>query len=245
MSFDRKTRIKHLQSTNLRVAESQIERIKSLIFLTCDPAFEKLDLDINFLPKLNKENYQICDAYKHDDYLAGVKPCFDEYEKVVKTANKDLNNVDWLPFVNEIAKANSTRTPKEKQETLAKQVKEHISEIKNGIGECVDRFDKNKDGTINSLTTKVCKWIYRFYKEQKDDAFAIYDSIVKSVLPYYAKQNGVAMPNYVWKSYKQYLKVVKEICDKTGLSLQEFDRILWTFYSSNPIQKEIAIALGK
>lgn len=225
-----------------------------LIFKTCDSKLRCLDFDDNFLPIINKRNADICNGLIDNDKKYNSKdPQHIFYG--IKTSCPSLKNVpqsEWGKLIREIRNINHTRTSNKAVNAFARYLSMNskiIDDIINGRNNAVDDIlTYLKGNTLPipiSLASKVCKWIYRWNKNGRKDAYAIYDSIVKSVIPYYAKHFGVTINHLKdLDDYVKYDKIVKDISKISKVSLHDLDRILWYFFKSNPIQREIAIKLG-
>ncbi len=224
-----------------------------LIFKTCDPKLRGLDFDDNFLPIINKRNADICNVLIDNDKKYNSKVPQKIFNRI-KTSRPSLKNVpqsDWESLISVIRNINHTRTSNKAVNAFARYLftnSKIIDDIINGRNNAVDdilTFLKGNPVPI-SLASKVCKWIYRWNKNGRKDAYAIYDSVVRSVIPYYAKHFGVTINHLKdLDDYVKYDKIVKDISKNSNVDLHNLDHILWYFFKSNPIQREIAIALGE
>lgn len=223
-----------------------------LIFKTCDNSLRCLDFDNNFLPIINRNNAKIIEGI----FLSNSKLNSNKTKNIFENIKKKhpsligVSTSEWEQLIKEISNDNKTRTSNKAINAFANYLstdKNIIRNIKsknlNSVIDIVDHIKKTGNNSPISLASKVCKWIYKWDTNGKD-AFPIYDSIVKSVIPYYAKTNGITLNNKL-DNYLYYSQIVKDISIKTKIDLHNIDRILWYFYKSNPIQREIAIALGK
>lgn len=223
-----------------------------LIFKTCDNNLRCLDFDSNFLPVISKDNAKRIEGI----FLSNPKLHSNKTKKIFDNIKKKhpsligVSTSEWEQLIREIANDNKTRTSNKAINAFANYLstdKNIIRNIKskelNSVIDIVGYIKKAVNNSPISLASKVCKWIFKWDTKGKD-AFPIYDSIVKSIIPYYAKTNGVIL-NKNLDDYIYYSKVLVDISSKTKVDLHSLDRILWYFYKSNPIQREIAIALGK
>lgn len=223
-----------------------------LIFKTCDPMLKCLDFDDNFLPIINKRNADLCSILIDNEKKYNSKAPQHIFDGI-KTSFPSLKNVpksEWKKLISEIRNVNHTRTSNGVVESFAECLSTDSklidSIIKGEETAVTDILGRLKGGCSPvSLVSKVCKWIYRWNKNGREDAYAIYDSVVRRVIPYYAKHFRVTINHLKdLDDYVKYDNIVKGISKKSKVSLHDLDHILWYFYKNNPIQREIAFALS-
>lgn len=180
---------------------------------------------------------------------------------------------EWQDLVVAINSANSTRSSKEACEIMGAYLKEKCgdftSDLVNPSALYVDKFredfyDREKEKGIKgtalrqerSLTSKIFRyleeWVYH------GSYYAIYDNVVRALLPYYLARQNVPFKDYksflkdnYRESHAFFLKSDMEYTDfyklwetvlKTfsGLNSHQLDRILWYGYKNDAIRMAVA-----
>lgn len=212
--------------------------------------FAGLTFDGNSLPELNRANAVLCERLiLQDKKYNSPKPkaYFDKAKMSAGSVSKIPQSV-WKDIVIEIARVNRTRTPDATKNGIASLLTDpkYHERLLNGdpvlIEDLFAQLKKNGLRGDISLLSKVCKWVY-YWEVFPQGGFSIYDSVVRSVLPYYAKVHGVTIKGKLDK-YINYHHAIVDICKKTGLTPHEFDRIAWYFYRDNPVHAALAVLLA-
>lgn len=205
--------------------------------------FPLLDLDANGMPLLTLKNVnQILPAIKQEDDKVR--------NSVLKLyANPTKENVELI--VRKIAAANSTRTPKDGRNALAHYMfdkdNRFLERLESGEIALID--DLCQYGVIatgkryKSLASKICRYLNEWIYD--GDAYAINDSIVRTVLPYYLHCHGVdrslwtkhvgnstRIKNFELMSYKEFFDCYKSLQQTIqGVSLRDLDSLIWYYFS--------------
>lgn len=85
-----------------------------------------------------------------------------------------------------------------------------------------------------SFATKFCHYacFYLFEGLPEQDNFSIYDYVVKSAIPYYAKKYGIKYSSLEFKEYPVYINTIDSIISASDshISRNGFDHLLWYYY---------------
>lgn len=99
-----------------------------------------------------------------------------------------------------------------------------------------------------SLSSKVCAYLSQL--EFGQSRYAISDSVVRQILPYYLLRYGIAFKNpgaVMAASYTQVAALIGAVAGQLPryLAYHEIDRILWYGYRDDPVRCAIAQAIVK
>ena len=91
--------------------------------------------------------------------------------------------------------------------------------------------NEKRHRTNISFASKFCHYacFYMFDNEPEQDNYSIYDSVLKKVLPLYAKKYGVVCIRNKLKDYTYYRDIVDKLIKKSNshISRNGFDHLLW------------------
>lgn len=103
----------------------------------------------------------------------------------------------------------------------------------------------NKKGRRNiSFASKFCHYACRnILSENYWDKFPITDTILKDVLPFYAKEHKIKYDSKKYNdediiiSYMEFNKIINELSKETRISKTGIDQLLWYYYKGHELQK--------
>lgn len=230
---------------------------KEILLLSIPEELTQLTLDENYMFQLSESNFEI------------VHSCFEEnrrynQSKAEKSFEKHTHELDsaeaLFEIIKEIAKENSTRTPDDGIKEMVAYIlsKQEIfwEKLEQGKTELVDRLAENAGKRYEkSLASKVCRYISGWkYGIEK---YAINDSVVRSVLPYYLSFYQIdesrwisgtekrRIKNFDTMRYSEFIALVQSLSDKAQLSLYQIDQILWYAYRNDEVRKALAPLLAQ
>ena len=228
--------------------------IEQLVTLTTPTDIKNVGfkLDENYMIALTPEN-----AAKAFECIKGSK-LYEKssYEEYYNELNKELRdysreeikNILWC-----IARSNSTRSSNENisiiTDWIFKNLTRFLKRLENGDATLVDEL-----ATINglsrkekSLSSKICSYLCEL--EFKQSKFAVNDTVVRRILPYYFKYYGINTQNKALEkySYSEIMALIDKIAEKLPekMNYTEIDRIIWYCYRNDPVMSEIAVAMSR
>ena len=225
--------------------------IKEVFELTAKSEIIKsnLSLDENYMYALTKENAEKAHSLIKNDSKYGESSYKKYYEKLDKKL-EDYSKEEIKTILKEIASSNSTHTSNINIDILSDYIfnnkKNFLFKLESGNAEIVDEISFI-DGFIRrekSFASKVCAYLCEL--EFNKSNFAVNDSVVRTILPYYLNNFGIAkttskkLENCSYKEFVGYIDKIKE-----GLSFEEIDNILWYCYKDDSVRIAIATALSK
>lgn len=227
--------------------------IEQLITLTTPDDIKNagFKLDENYMIALTPDN-----AAKALECIKGnkryEKSSYEEYynklnKKLRDYSKKELKNILWC-----VARSNSTRSSNENISVIAdwvfKNLTQFLKRLEKGDTTLVDELT-----TINglsrkekSLSSKICSYLCEL--EFKQSKFAVNDTVVRRILPYYLNYYGISNQNKALENYS-YSEIIAFI-DKIAVNLPrkmnytEIDQIIWYCYRNDPVRSQIAVALA-
>ena len=226
-----------------------------IIMSTTKDEFKALETDENYLVELNVLNSNTIEQLIENDPNYHFSQTRERFERLWQQKNHQLDFQDcYERVVKPIAIENSTRTSNENMERFARYMvnpeKRFFQRVQEGDIDLVDEMLEyvKDDGGRNdkSLASKICKYLNEWICN--GTAYAINDSFVRKVLPYYLKKWGVHDTHKSFDNvkYKTFIGLINKLEEKVGcINKHQIDHILWYCYRSDPVRLEIAIALGK
>lgn len=208
-------------------------------------------LDENYMIALTPDN-----AAKALECIKGnkryEKSSYEEYynklnKKLRDYSKEELKNILWC-----VARSNSTRSSNENISVIAdwvfKNLTQFLKRLEKGETTLVDELT-----TINglsrkekSLSSKICSYLCEL--EFKQSKFAVNDTVVRRIMPYYLNYYGISNQNKALENYS-YSEIIAFI-DKIVVNLPrkmnytEIDQIIWYCYRNDPVRSQIAVALA-
>ena len=160
---------------------------------------------------------------------------------------EELKNILWC-----VARSNSTRSSNENISVIAdwvfKNLTQFLKRLEKGDTTLVDELT-----TINglsrkekSLSSKICSYLCEL--EFKQSKFAVNDTVVRRIMPYYLNYYGISNQNKALENYS-YSEIIAFI-DKIAVNLPrkmnytEIDQIIWYCYRNDPVRSQIAVTLA-
>ena len=230
-------------------------KFKELIFYTTKREFSSLDLDNNKLVALTLRNANAIEALIEQDsnYPPNAKRTFDQ---IGKNANFSLD--DFRKIIYQIADDNSTHTATPSREAIARYIYSPTTRFLERLGKpdysLVDDINdyvfanvtlpSGRKAHVLSLSSKLCRYLEEWL--WGNDNFAVYDSVVRNLLPYYIKQRGLTLTVNLGKStYQQFMEEFNKISNGNKVRKHSIGHIIWYSYKDDPIRTAIGIALGK
>lgn len=208
-------------------------------------------LDENYMIALTPDN-----AAKALECIKGnkryEKSSYEEYynklnKKLRDYSKEELKNILWC-----VARSNSTRSSNENISVIADWVFKNLTQFLKRL-EKGDRTLVDELTTINglsrkekSLSSKICSYLCEL--EFKQSKFAVNDTVVRRILPYYLNYYGISNQNKALENYS-YSEIIAFI-DKIAVNLPrkmnytEIDQIIWYCYRNDPVRSQIAVALA-
>lgn len=228
---------------------------QKLLFYTTKKELLPLDSDQNHLVALTLRNADLIEALieQDDKYSPNAKRVFDKIGK--KT---DFSFRDFQRIIYQIADDNSTHTARPSRDELARYIclpTTHFFErLAKGDYSLVDDINNHvftevtlaqgRKAHILSLSSKLCRYLEEWLWDK--DNFAVYDSVVRNLLPYYIQQRGLKSKVNLEKStYVQFMAEFNKIYDGGKIKRHAIDHIIWYSYKDDPIRTAIGVALSK
>lgn len=212
-----------------------------------------LQSDENYMYALTKENAKKARNLIKNDSKYGESSYKKYYEKLGKKL-EDYSKEEIKMILKEIASSNSTHTSNINIDILSDYIfnnkKDFLFKLESGSAELVDEISFI-DGFIRrekSFASKVCSYLCEL--EFGKSNFAVNDSVVRTMLPYYLNYFGIAkvtskkLENCSYKELVGYIDKIKNKL-KENLSFEEIDNILWYCYKDDSVRIAIATALSK
>lgn len=231
----------------------KFKSIEQLITLTTPDDIKNagFKLDENYMIALTPDN-----AAKALECIKGnkryEKSSYEEYynklnKKLRDYSKEELKNILWC-----VARSNSTRSSNENISVIAdwvfKNMTQFLKRLEKGDTTLVDELT-----TINglsrkekSLSSKICSYLCEL--EFKQSKFAVNDTVVRRIMPYYLNYYGISNQNKALENYS-YSEIIAFI-DKIAVNLPrkmnytEIDQIIWYCYRNDPVRSQIAVALA-
>ncbi len=203
-----------------------------MIALTPDNAAKALEC-IKGNKRYEKSSYEV--------YYNKLGKSLSDYSK------EELKNILWC-----VARSNSTRSSNENISVITdwifKNLTQFLKRLEKGDTTLVDELT-----TINglsrkekSLSSKICSYLCEL--EFKQSKFAVNDTVVRRIMPYYLNYYGISNQNKALENYS-YSEIIAFI-DKIAVNLPrkmnytEIDQIIWYCYRNDPVRSQIAVALA-
>lgn len=230
-----------------------LKSIEQIITLTTPDDIKNAGfrLDENYMIALTPDN-----AAKALECIKGnkryEKSSYEEYynklnKKLRDYSKEELKNILWC-----VARSNSTRSSNENISVIADWVFKNLTQFLKRL-EKGDRTLVDELTTINglsrkekSLSSKICSYLCEL--EFKQSKFAVNDTVVRRILPYYLNYYGISNQNKALENYS-YSEIIAFI-DKIAVNLPrkmnytEIDQIIWYCYRNDPVRSQIAVALA-
>lgn len=230
----------------------EFKSIEQLITITTPPDIKDagFKLDENYMIALTPDN-----AAKALECIKGnkryKKSSYEVYynelnKKLRDYSREELENILWC-----VARSNSTRSSNENISVITdwifKNLTQFLKRLENGDAALVDELAviKGLSRKEKSLSSKICSYLYEL--EFKQSKFAVNDTVVRRILPYYFKYYGISAENKALEkySYSEIMALIDKIAEKLPekMNYTEIDRIIWYCYRNDPVRSEIAVAL--
>lgn len=216
-----------------------------------------LSLDANGMVLITKEN-----STKVENMIKGNPKYSTPKAKTYFNSNpnpKSYTLNQWIDFINQIARDNSTRTSAKDITVLAQYIHDNSSYVLDKIEtsdySIVDELSNlKKRGATRlepSLASKICRYLDEWHFNH--DFFTINDSVVRFMLPYYYLYNVIDSKitvNVEKCDFKTFMSIYNQLFDKIKesepqLTRHEMDHIIWYVYRNDSVRKAIAAALIK
>lgn len=231
-----------------------IKSIEQLVTLTTPTDIKNVGfkLDENYMIALTPEN-----AAKAFECIKGnklyEKPSYEEYynelnKKLRDYSREEIKNILWC-----VARSNSTRSSNKNISVMAdwvfKNLTQFLKRLENGDATLVDELAaiKGLSRKEKSLSSKICSYLCEL--EFKQSKFAVNDTVVRRILPYYFKYYEVSAENKALEkySYSEIMALIDKIAEKLPekMNYTEIDRIIWYCYRKDPVRSEIAVAMSR
>ncbi len=173
------------------------------------------------------------------------------YNKLGKSlrdySKEELKNILWC-----VARSNSTRSSNENISVIAdwvfKNLTQFLKRLEKGDTTLIEELATIKELSRKekSLSSKICTYLCEL--EFKQSKFAVNDTVVRRILPYYLNYYGISTENKALENYS-YSEIIALI-DKIAVNLPpkmnytEIDQIIWYCYRNDPVRSQIAVALA-
>lgn len=173
------------------------------------------------------------------------------YNKLGKSlrdySKEELKNILWC-----VARSNSTRSSNENISVIAdwvfKNLTQFLKMLEKGDTTLIEELATIKELSRKekSLSSKICTYLCEL--EFKQSKFAVNDTVVRRILPYYLNYYGISTENKALENYS-YSEIIALI-DKIAVNLPpkmnytEIDQIIWYCYRNDPVRSQIAVALA-
>lgn len=230
-----------------------LKSIEQIITLTTPDDIKNagFKLDENYMIALTPDN-----AAKALECIKGnkryEKSSYEEYynklnKKLRDYSKEELKNILWC-----VARSNSTRSSNENISVIAdwvfKNLTQFLKRLEKGDTTLVDELT-----TINglsrkekSLSSKICSYLCEL--EFKQSKFAVNDTVVRRILPYYFKYYGISAENKALEkySYSKIMALIDKMSEKLPekMKYSEIDQIIWYCYKDDAVRSQLAIALA-
>lgn len=203
-----------------------------MIALTPDNAAKALEC-IKGNKRYEKSSYEV--------YYNKLGKSLSDYSK------EELKNILWC-----VARSNSTRSSNENISVITdwifKNLTQFLKRLEKGDTTLVDELTtiKGLSRKEKSLSSKICSYLCEL--EFKQSKFAVNDTVVRRILPYYLNYYGISNQNKALENYS-YSEIIAFI-DKIAVNLPrkmnytEIDQIIWYCYRNDPVRSQIAVALA-
>lgn len=231
----------------------KFKSIEQLITLTTPDDIKNAGfrLDENYMIALTPDN-----AAKALECIKGnkryEKSSYEEYynklnKKLRDYSKEELKNILWC-----VARSNSTRSSNENISVITdwifKNLTQFLKRLEKGDTTLVDELTtiKGLSRKEKSLSSKICSYLCEL--EFKQSKFAVNDTVVRRILPYYLNYYGISNQNKALENYS-YSEIIAFI-DKIAVNLPpkmnytEIDQIIWYCYRNDPVRSQIAVALA-
>lgn len=234
---------------------SNFKDIKEVFELTAKSEIIKsnLSFDQNYMYALTKENAKKSRNLIENDSKYG-ESSYKKYYKYLGKKLKDYSKEEIKTILKEIASSNSTRTSNINIDILSDYIfnnkKNFLLNLESGNVEIIDEIS-SIDGFIRkekSFASKVCAYLCEL--EFKKSNFAVNDSVVRTILPYYlnyfeiAKITSKKLGSCPYTEFIDYLDRIKNKL-KEDLTFEEIDNIIWYCYKNDSVRIAVATALSK
>ena len=212
-----------------------------------------LKSDENYMYALTKENAEKARNLIESDSKYG-ESSYKKYYEYLDKKLEEYTKEDIKTILRKIASSNSTHTSNENIDILSDYIfnnkKDFLFKLESGSAELVDEisFIGGFIRREKSFASKVCSYLCEL--EFKKSNFAVNDSVVRTMLPYYLNYFGIAkvtskkLGNCSYKEFVGYIDKIKNKL-KENLSFEEIDNILWYCYKDDSVRIAIATALSK
>ena len=152
-----------------------------------------------------------------------------------------------------VARSNSTRSSNENISVMAdwvfKNLTQFLKRLENGDATLVDELAaiKGLSRKEKSLSSKICSCLCEL--EFKQSKFAVNETGVRRIFPYYFKYYGISAENKALEkySYNEIMTLIDKIAEKLPekMNYTEIDRIIWYCYRKDPVRSEKAVAMSR
>lgn len=173
------------------------------------------------------------------------------YNKLGKSlrdySKEELKNILWC-----VARSNSTRSSNENISVIAdwvfKNLTQFLKRLEKGDTTLVDELTtiKGLSRKEKSLSSKICSYLCEL--EFKQSKFAVNDTVVRRILPYYLNYYGISTQNKALEnySYSEIIAFIDKIAENLSekMNYTEIDQIIWYCYRNDPVRSQIAVALA-
>ncbi len=181
------------------------------------------------------------------------KSSYEEYynqlnKKLRDYSREELKNILWR-----VARSNSTRSSNENISVITdwifKNLTQFLKRLEKGDAALVDELAaiKGLSRKEKSLSSKMCSYLCEL--EFKQSKFAVNDTVVRRILPYYFKYYEVSAENKALEkySYSEIMTLIDKIAEKLPekMNYTEIDQIIWYCYRKDPVRSEIAVAMSR
>lgn len=212
-----------------------------------------LSLDENYMYALTKENAKKSRNLIESDSKYG-ESSYKEYYEYLDKKLEEYTKEEIKTILRKIASSNSTHTSNENIDILSDYIfnnkKDFLFKLESGRAELVDEisFIGGFIRREKSFASKVCSYLCEL--EFKKSNFAVNDSVVRTMLPYYLNYFGIAkvtskkLENCSYKEFIGYIEGIKNEL-KEDLTFGEIDNIIWYCYKDDSVRIAIATALSK
>lgn len=227
--------------------------IEQLFTLTIPPDVKdaKFKLDENYMIALTPENAAKAlkcikgnKRYKKSSY----EVYYNELGKKLRDYSKEeLENILWC-----VARSNSTRSSNKNISVMAdwvfKNLTQFLKRLEKGDATLVEELSTLKGLNRNekSLSSKICAYLCAL--EFKQSKFAVNDTVIRRILPYYFKYYGISAENKALEkySYSKIMALIDKMSEKLPekMKYSEIDQIIWYCYKDDAVRSQIAIALA-
>lgn len=203
-----------------------------MIALTPDNAAKALEC-IKGNKRYEKSSYEV--------YYNKLDKSLQDYSK------EELKNILWC-----VARSNSTRSSNENISVIAdwifKNLTQFLKRLENGDTTLIDELAtiKGLSRKEKSLSSKICTYLCEL--EFKQSKFAVNDTVVRRILPYYLNYYGISTENKALEnySYSEIIALIDKIMENLSekMNYTEIDQIIWYCYRNDPVRSQIAVALA-